>query len=312
MRRRITPSRGRNLVPPASIERKLSDRLMEIVHSCAMACASEIGCAEGTLAARVKAERRLHYTGVEPSEDAEAAARVLDRVLRGTSERIEGRFDLLLAFHVLEHIPDAVGEVRRWCALLDTDGTIVVEVPEGAGHRLLTWDAHVEHFHYFTAASLAALFQRSGFRPVQFSSGHFESVVYPDCLRLRAVLHWPDAARRAALLARFRAALPGRFAVYGLGGDFRNYVEPLLDSLNVAALIDSNPERHGQRVGEFTVVGFDPSRHGQLPILISSVRFKDEIAASLQRTHAVPGERIVGLDDVYGDAGSLRQLPQKC
>jgi SAM-dependent methyltransferase len=304
---------GRNDVPPADLNRKLADRLADISPLLSDGQrVLEIGCAEGRLGARVKGLARVEYTGVEPSGDAEAAVRVLDRVVRGTSADLtDGPYDLLLAFHVLEHIPDVATEVAHWRRLLGVSGTALLEVPEETGHRLLSWDAHVEHLHYFTAASLAALCERSGFQPTSLTSGHFESVVYPDSLRLLARRRIPEPIRREALVARFRSFFPGPFAVYGIGGDFRNYVEPLLGTLLVTALIDSNPDRQGARIGDLTVAPFDPTRHGSLPLLVSSVRFKAEISAWLQTVHHVSRDRIVGLDDIYGGVPHIMWAPGK-
>jgi SAM-dependent methyltransferase len=295
------------------LERKLADRLADISSLVSDGQrVLEIGCAEGRLGGQVKGLAKVEYTGVEPSADADVAGRVLDRVVRGTSAHLtDGPYDLLLAFHVLEHIPDVASEMAQWRRLLGVSGTALLEVPEEAGHRLLSWDAHVEHFHYFTAASLAALCDRSGFQTTSLTSGHFESVVYPDSLRLLAQPRTTAAIRREMLLARFRGFFPGPFAVYGIGGDFRNYVEPLLDALPVAALIDSNPGRQGNRIGNLTVASFDRACHGALPLLVSSVRFKAEIAASLQTAHGVPAERIVGLDDIYGGAPRIMSAPRK-
>jgi SAM-dependent methyltransferase len=293
---------GRNEVPAEDLRRKHADRLADIAPLLSgNRRVIEIGCAEGSLGAKVKALADVQYTGVEPSRDVEAASQVLDRVIHGTSDAVAaGPYDLLLAFHVLEHIPDVATEVARWRSLLNHRGTALVEVPDASGHRLLAWDANTEHFHYFSAASLTALFQRSGFQAVWLSSGHFESPVYPDSLRLCSRPSRSAACRRKALLEQFRAVFPGRFAVFATGGDFHNYVEPLLDALPVAALLDSNPARQGERVGALLIEGFDPVRHVGLPILVASVRFKAEIREQLMTAYGVPATSIFGLDDIYG------------
>jgi hypothetical protein len=288
-------------VPADDLRRKLEDRLGDVL---SMASPGhrviEIGCAEGLLGCALKERIDVEYTGVEPSADADAAAGVLDRVVRGTSDAVDdGPYDVLLAFHVLEHIVDVESELTRWRALLRPSGVGVVEVPDGTGHPLLAWDGNREHVHYFSAASLASLASRCGLRFLRLSGGHFESVVYPDCLRLAASPAVGTAERRRALLHRFTALFSRPFAVYGVGGDFRNYVAPLLDDLPVVALLDSNMARHGERVGPLTVSAYDATRHAELPILVASVRFKAEIAAGLCDQGVAP-ERVFGLDDVYG------------
>lgn len=258
----------------------------------------EIGCAEGEFGAQVKDWARVEYVGVEPSRDAAQAARLLDRVLAALPQGGDP-YDLLLAFHVLEHIPDVAADVARWRQLLKSGGTAIVEVPRGAGHPLLSDDLNPEHLHQFTAASLIAVFARNGLETAVLTSGHYESAVYPDSLRLVARPALSAAERRDMLLARFHARLPGPFAVYGLGGDFRNYVLPLLNDLQVVALLDSDVKRHGKRIGSHAVSAFDASRHAGLPVLVASLRFGDEIAGRLAAA-GVPREIIVSLADLYG------------
>ena len=258
----------------------------------------EIGCAEGGLGAAIKARAHVDYTGVEPSRDAAQAARVLDRVLPTLPASVEP-FDLLLAFHVLEHLADVSGAAAQWRESLAPGGTLVAEVPRGAGHPLVADDANPEHLHQFTAASLAALFARHGLEAAAMTSGHYESAVYSDCLRLVARPALADTARRESLLARFRSRFSGPFAVYGLGGDFRSYVLPLLGDLPVAALLDSDARRYGERVGSHLVRAYDPARHGALPVLVASLRHGEEIARQLAAA-GHPRERIASLAELYG------------
>lgn len=260
----------------------------------------EIGCAEGSLGAVIRQSIPVQYTGVELSEDATAAAEVLDRVFRvPAAALINEEFDLLLSFHVLEHIEDIAGELAHWRRLLADGGHLLVEVPNQAGHRLLSNDPNREHIHQFTAASLTALLHRSGFEVERLETGHWESSVYSDSLRVLARPSLQDTERRTLLLQRFLARLPKPFAACGIGGDFRGYVEPLLDSLPVAALIDSAAQRHGERHGHLVVEAYDPQRHGSLPILVCSVRYREGILRDLAAL-SVSSSRIVTLDEIFG------------
>lgn len=291
---------GRNAMPKSGHERKIRDRLASLrpllkngVH------VLEIGCAEGDLAVVVKGEFRLHYTGVELSGDARTAAKVLDRIVTEPSISLgDEQYDLIVSFHVLEHIPDVAEEVAQWHHLLDESGTLLVEVPKEAGHPLLVWDKNPEHIHQFTVSSLTALLARSGFNVTSVTSGHFESSVYPDSLRVLARPCRSHAVRRLQLLARFNARLTEPFAVYGIGGDFHNYIEPLIDTLPISALLDSNPSRYGERICNLEIEAFSPLRHKNMPILVSSIRYKEEIIEALIRSGAPP-VRLVGLDEVY-------------
>ncbi len=100
---------------------------------------------------------------------AEGAAVARERglaTLRGDATRLplaDASLDLVVAFDVLEHIPDdgaAVAEVHR---VLKPGGTYLVAVP--ADPRL--WSAHdvaVDHVRRYTRPQLLALLERGGFQ----------------------------------------------------------------------------------------------------------------------------------------------------
>lgn len=296
---------GRNALPARYVERKLAERVAALRPLLRPGLRIlEVGCAEGLLGARLKAETGLHYTGIEPSQDREAAARVLDAVHADSRVLLprgaETRFDAILSFHVLEHIPDPAAELARWHQLVQPNGWLMIETPHGGGHPDLVRDLNAEHLHQFTTASLACLLQRSGFETVAASRGHFESPVYADSLRILARPASTDAARQERLLARFRRHLPGPFAVYGLGGDFRSYVQPILGQLPVHALIDSDPQRAGQIVDGRSVETYSPTRHRDLPVLVASLRHEESILTAL-RAAGHPADAIHLLGDLYDD-----------
>ena len=292
---------GRNILIEPDHERKMADRLGELAPLLRDSMrVLEIGCAEGDLGRRIKEIADIEYVGIELSADAEKAVKFLDRVSRHPAAELrDAPYDLILSFHVLEHIPDIHAEVAHWHRLLKPSGSLVVEVPNEAGHPLLSWDANAEHLHQFTSTSLAALLGHTGFAVEKLSSGHFESVVYPDSLRAQACHHPGAEERRASLLARFRSVLPGRFIVCGIGGDFRNYVLPLLSDLQVAALVDSDASRHGESIAGRKIECFDLAKHSGLPILVSSLRYRADITVMLQK-QGVPAHAIHGLDSIFG------------
>lgn len=293
--------RERNAIQDASHVRKMRDRMADISPLLRPGMrVLEIGCAEGSLGAMVCRSVPVHYSGIELSEDATAAAKILDRVVRSPAATLASEeFDLLLSFHVLEHIEDIAGEISHWRLLLADSGKLIIEVPNQAGHPLLDRDPNQEHLHHFTPASIAALLHHANFEIDRIESGHWESSVYPDSLRVIARRAFTGPQRRELLLQRFRRHLPSQFAVWGIGGDFRGYVEPLLDSLPVTALIDSAPQRNGERHGRLVVEAYDPQRHGSLPILVCSVRYREEILRDLAALGVAPS-RIVTLDEIFG------------
>jgi len=293
---------GRNKSLAKQLQRKFADRIASVQPLLKDHCRIlEVGCAEGEFGAIVKDLVDVEYVGLEISRDAEIAATRLDRILRRpAADLTESEFDLLLSFHVLEHISDINAEIRHWARLLAISGTMLIEVPNAAGHPLRDWDTHPEHLHFFSAASLSALIERAGLAVDTLSSGHFESPIYSDSLRVTARHALSEEEKTERLLSRFKQLMGGPFVIYGIGGDFMNGVLPILDRLPVTALVDSNPGRAGERVtANHTIQAYDPVQFSSLPILVASVRFKDEISQYLCASAATP-VKLVGLDDIYG------------
>ncbi|KAF1053178.1 MAG: putative S-adenosylmethionine-dependent methyltransferase [Stenotrophomonas maltophilia] len=259
----------------------------------------EIGCAEGGLGAAIKARFALVYDGIEPSQDRELAARRLDRVFGDPAPQLLAEpYDLIVSFQVLEHIADLTAELRAWARLLRLTGSVLLEVPNRAGHPWLSTDLNSEHLHQFTPASLTILLASVGLSCEVLSCGHYESPLYCDSIRVIARPLLSPAQKRERLLQRFAECLGGPFIAYGIGGDFHNYVAPLAAELPIRALVDSAAEKHGQIVGGHCISGYEPEQHAGLPILICSLRYGSAIRRQLLE-HGIAAERLVALESLF-------------
>lgn len=300
----------RNALPSRYIERRLVDRLNDVLPLINDGMRLlEVGCAEGEFGLRIKSSRQVDYQGVEPSQDSIVAAGNLDRVFSYTSElcaSTDGGFDGIISFHVLEHIQDAAAEICRWRSLLANKGWLVLDVPHGTGHPDIEEDCNPEHLHQFSSASIACLLARSGFQIDWLDRGHFASPTYTDSIRVFASLAPSANMRRERLIARFRKCLPSPFVIYGVGGDFLNYISPILASLAVQAVLDSNPGRLGEKVMGMAIESYNPERHASLPILIASLRYEESILSALQAI-GHPQDKIYLLGDVLDDGCACLQ-----
>jgi SAM-dependent methyltransferase len=121
-------------------------------------------------------ERGWRARGVEPERTAAEMAR-----LRGLSVTVAGleesglperAFDVISAFHVLEHIPDSRAFLRTMARWARPGGFVAVEVPNFASvqrRRLRDgWTGLRPHEHlvHFTPATLRQTFAAAGIEPV--------------------------------------------------------------------------------------------------------------------------------------------------
>lgn len=76
-----------------------------------------------------------------------------------------GRFDAVTLFHVLEHLTDPVGALRKLAGWLAPGGTLVVEVPNVEGNcGSPRGRFHFAHLHHFNLVTLAAAGEAAGLR----------------------------------------------------------------------------------------------------------------------------------------------------
>ena len=79
------------------------------------------------------------------------------------------KVDIIVLFHVLEHISDPVIFLKKLKKLLKNNGTIVVEVPNHNDHQLKSNKKYREfywqraHIHYFTPKIFQKVLEESGF-----------------------------------------------------------------------------------------------------------------------------------------------------
>jgi 2-polyprenyl-3-methyl-5-hydroxy-6-metoxy-1,4-benzoquinol methylase len=77
-----------------------------------------------------------------------------------------GRFDVIAFNKVLEHVPDPAVMLRKALAHGHPEGFVYVEVPDGevaAAEGPGREEFFIDHWHVFSAASVALLAQRAGY-----------------------------------------------------------------------------------------------------------------------------------------------------
>ena len=115
--------------------------------------------------------------------DAGDGGRLLD-VGSGEGEFLDaaarGPYRCVTLWHVMEHVPDPTGYAARIRSMLDSDGVLIVAVPDFGGVQARLFGRHwlhldvPRHLYHFTAPGLRRLLQDAGFEIVGTSHQELE------------------------------------------------------------------------------------------------------------------------------------------
>jgi O-antigen biosynthesis protein len=183
----------------------------------------DVGCANGRLGARLKAERPgIEVRGIEVvAEAAQRARSVLDDAVNaGAEAELPEHWpapDCVIFADVLEHLVDPWAVVRTWRKRLAARGTLVVTIPNVL-HRSVVfgvlrgrWDYASEgildrtHLRFFTRETALALVESGGFR-VQSVRRLLDMAGLPGVLRPR-IRAWAQAEERRSFSGMRRKLL---------------------------------------------------------------------------------------------------------
>ena len=123
--------------------------------------ALEVGCGEGHLLATLRA-RGWDARGVELNPSFSEQARALGfPVMTASLEQAtpDGRFDLVLLVHLLEHLRDPLAALARVRGWLGPHGWLLVETPLRPDYD------NIDHLYCFSAAALDLALRRAGYMP---------------------------------------------------------------------------------------------------------------------------------------------------
>jgi 2-polyprenyl-3-methyl-5-hydroxy-6-metoxy-1,4-benzoquinol methylase len=211
-------------------ERVMAERLHWVQRFIASGQLLDVGCADGAfLELAARAGFQAHGVEPDPTTSAEAQKRTGVRVFSGTladARYPAASFDVVVLFHVLEHLDSPRRTLQEIHRLLRPDGLIVIETPNIASfwfHLLgRRWRQFIpDHYYFFSPATLTRLLEENGFRVLALT--HPRRVV---SMRLLA-----DRARRVC-------APVGRILRWGiarLGWEEKTLALRLDDVMRVAA-----------------------------------------------------------------------------
>ncbi len=110
----------------------------------------EIGCATGKLLSHFEA-MGVQVIGLEMSHDALRKSACNSPVVQGDSTRLpfaDQSFDLVVANHVIEHVPDIDAFMGEICRVTRTNGRIFLSYPQEPIRGLFAVVASLRMFHH--------------------------------------------------------------------------------------------------------------------------------------------------------------------
>jgi 2-polyprenyl-3-methyl-5-hydroxy-6-metoxy-1,4-benzoquinol methylase len=143
----------------------------------------DVGCGAGAVGRQMREEGAEQVVGIELDPGAAAEARpAYDQVLATTVEdalaALEGPFDTIVAYDVLEHLIDPWSVLRELRERVSSGGRLQVSVPN-ARHLSLVWDLMLKgtfgytehgghrdntHLRWFTRNDIVAAVAEAGWR----------------------------------------------------------------------------------------------------------------------------------------------------
>lgn len=88
----------------------------------------DIGCGDGYLLNELKQYGFSNLTGIDPYINKEIILRGF-RLLKNTVEQCEGKYDLVMSHHSLEHMRDPHLFFKHVARLLETNGRLILRIP---------------------------------------------------------------------------------------------------------------------------------------------------------------------------------------
>ncbi len=136
----------------------------------------DIGCDKGYFLDEM---RRLNYTvrGVEPSQNAREYCRRIGIDTVAALDEVDGAFDIITMWHVLEHVADPQSFLATVLNHLNPGGLLAVRVPDFACfwrkvfRRRWIWFQPENHYAHYSDLALAKVLESSGFENISVERG---------------------------------------------------------------------------------------------------------------------------------------------
>lgn len=141
----------------------------------------DIGCGTGEFLTNAR-KNNWNTLGVEINDEARNKSSKKNITTYKFIEEVKSsQFNIITLWHVLEHLKDLNGTITKISSLLDTDGTLIIAVPNyksyDANYYKEYWAAYdtPRHLWHFSQKSISTIFKNHNLKVVRTLPMYFDS-----------------------------------------------------------------------------------------------------------------------------------------
>jgi len=283
----------------------------------------DIGCSTGGLLALFKEHGYSNLLGLDPSSTCAASVKRLygvDAVAGNISDFYSKEtFDLVILSAVLEHLVDFMPAMNKIRALLKDNGLLFIEIPDAERFDSYIFTPFqqfsIEHINYFSQYSIVNLLSSAFFNIVKVlkDENRVNQTVDPDLFILSSksieqdfaivrdeacgpcLRNYIDKCRKMDLeiKEKLKEKLKGKekIIVWGVGTHTQRLIGSGLDLSRILYFVDSNSRYSGKKINNVEI-RLPKDIKDDIPILISTYSYQDEVARQIKEKLKLPNEII--------------------
>lgn len=284
----------------------------------------DVGCSTGCLLFLFKQKGYTNLLGVDPSPSCVRTVKELYDI-DSTVNTISGfhddeGFDLIILSAVLEHIVDFDDSLRKIRSLLKDRGLLFIEVPDSERFDSFVTapfqQFSVEHINYFSQYSIRNLLSRFSFLTIDMQQyeNKINQIIDPDIFNLSirtkekeckiirddiSEMKIRDYINQCSKIdtevkGTIQAQLSDkdRIIVWGTGTHTLRLIGSGLDLSKISYFVDSNKRYVGKKLNGIDIKLPGDIREQDIPILISTYSYQQEIADQIRKVLKLNNEII--------------------